>query len=154
MKTEVVVVALSCRCRPLRVPIYFLGAQNGGCRVRARESMLQNSTVASKLITDIHFAWGILISNYRERIVLPEELNLHYRDRSVWISAKNNSLRALLRLRGALFQHVWALPRATLSGLFSDFSGVLGPKGPGDPVWGGADRNPERRKLINLFSED
>ena len=40
---------------------------------------------------------------------------------------------------------LWALlvpcPRGTLSGLFSDSSGVLGPKGPGDPVWGGADRN-------------
>ena len=32
------------------------------------------------------------------------------------------------------------LPRGTLSGLFSDSSGVPGPKGPGDPVWGGADR--------------
>ena len=31
-----------------------------------------------------------------------------------------------------------ALPRGTLSGLFSDSSGVPGPKGPGDPVWGGA----------------
>ena len=33
-----------------------------------------------------------------------------------------------------------ALPRGTLSGLFSDSSGVLGMKGPGDPVWGRADR--------------
>ena len=31
-------------------------------------------------------------------------------------------------------------PRGTHSGLFSDSSGVPGPKGPGDPVWGGADR--------------
>ena len=34
-----------------------------------------------------------------------------------------------------------ALPRGTLSGLFSDSSGVPGPKGPGDPVWGGANCN-------------
>ena len=31
-------------------------------------------TVVSKLITDRHFFWEELISNYRYRIVLPEEL--------------------------------------------------------------------------------
>ena len=31
-------------------------------------------TVVSKLITDRHFFWGVLISNYRYRIELPEEL--------------------------------------------------------------------------------
>ena len=30
-------------------------------------------TVVSKLITDRHFLWGELISNYSYRIVLPEE---------------------------------------------------------------------------------
>ena len=33
------------------------------------------------------------------------------------------------------------LPRGTLSGLFSDSSGFLGPKRPGDPVWGGVNCN-------------
>ena len=39
---------------------------------------------------------------------------------------------------------LWAFlgpcPGIPLFGLFSDSSGVPGPKGPGDPVWGGADR--------------
>ena len=34
-----------------------------------------NGTVVSKLITDRHFSWVILISNYRYRIMLPEEFN-------------------------------------------------------------------------------
>ena len=34
-----------------------------------------------------------------------------------------------------------ALAGGTLSGLFSDSSGVPGPKSWGDPVWGGANRN-------------
>ena len=33
-----------------------------------------------------------------------------------------------MRLRGALFGDFWALARGTLSGLFSDSSGVPGPK--------------------------
>ena len=35
----------------------------------------QRVTVASKLITDRHSFWDEFISNYRYRIVLPEELN-------------------------------------------------------------------------------
>ena len=46
-----------------------------------------------------------------------------------------------------LFLDSFETPGRTLSGLLgscpgvlcSDSSGVLGPKGPGDPVWGGAD---------------
>ena len=34
-----------------------------------------------------------------------------------------------------------ALAGGTLSGLFSDSSGDPGPKGSGDAVWGGANRN-------------
>ena len=58
-----------------------------------------------------------------------------------------DSFRTLLRLRGALFRHFWGPAPGTLSGLFSDSSGVPGPKGPGDPVWGGADRKPRLRNL-------
>ena len=36
-------------------------------------TMMKN-TVVSKLITDRDFVWGALISNYRYRIELPEEL--------------------------------------------------------------------------------
>ena len=35
----------------------------------------------------------------------------------------------------------WALLGPCPGVLFPDSSGVPGPKGPGDPVWGGADRN-------------
>ena len=61
---------------------------------------------------------------------------------------------------------LWALlgpcPRALFSGLFSCSSRVPGPKGPGDPEWGGADRKfTVRVKIItgslvtleNLFPE-
>ena len=34
----------------------------------------EERTVVSKFITDRHFCWGKFISNYRYRIVLPEEL--------------------------------------------------------------------------------
>ena len=50
-----------------------------------------------------------------------------------------DSSRTLLRLRGALFGDPGGPVPGTLSGLFSDSSGVPGPKGPGDPVPGGAD---------------
>ena len=49
----------------------------------------------------------------------------------------SDSFRTLLRLRGALFRHFWDPAPGALSGLFSDSSGVPGPKGPGDPVWAG-----------------
>ena len=45
-----------------------------------------------------------------------------------------------------LFCDSGAHPSGTLSGLFSDSSGVPGPKGPGDPVPGGAD--PKARSLL------
>ena len=35
---------------------------------------LLSGTVVSKLITDRHFLWGEFLSNYRCRIVLPEQL--------------------------------------------------------------------------------
>ena len=40
---------------------------------------------------------------------------------------------------GHCFGTFVALPRGTLSGLFSDSGVSSGPKGPADPVWGGAD---------------
>ena len=46
------------------------------------------------------------------------------------------SFRTLLRLWSALFRG-----SGDSFGLFSDYSGVPGPKGPGDPVPGGADPN-------------
>ena len=49
--------------------------------------------------------------------------------------------RSLLRLRGALFRDSGVLLVGGLLGLSSDSSGVPGPKGPGDPVQGGADPN-------------
>ena len=53
------------------------------------------------------------------------------------------SFRTLLRLRGALFGHFWGpSPGYSFWTLFGLFRGLPGSKGPGDPVWGGADRNP------------
>ena len=46
------------------------------------------------------------------------------------------------RLFSDSFDFWGPVPGCALSGLFSDSSGVPGPKGPGDPVWGGADRKP------------
>ena len=44
---------------------------------------------------------------------------------------------------GALFQDFWALSRGTLSGLFSDSSGVLGRQGPGRPCVGRGQLQPQ-----------
>ena len=50
------------------------------------------------------------------------------------------------------FGSFWGLVPGTLSGLFSDSSCVPGPKGPGDPVWGGADRKAKRMILIIMVA--
>ena len=50
-------------------------------------------TVVSKLITDRDFFWGELISNYRYRIELPEEL-IAITETDLWgISAETLSLQ-------------------------------------------------------------
>ena len=49
-----------------------------------------------------------------------------------------DSFRIRLRLRGALFRDSGGPTPGTLTGLFSDSSGLPGPKGPGDFVRGGA----------------
>ena len=41
---------------------------------------------------------------------------------------------------------LWALLGPFAGVLFPDSSGVPGPKGPGDPVWGGADRKINTKK--------
>ena len=53
---------------------HFSGAQHGVFGVGAKKFMLKKLTVVSRLIADRHFFWGDLISNYRYRIALPEEL--------------------------------------------------------------------------------
>ena len=63
-----------------------------------------------------------------------------------------DSFRTLSRLGAHSLGTFGALPRGTLSGLFSDSSGVPGPKGPRDPVWGGADRN-RRLKITSTSTE-
>ena len=51
---------------------------------------------------------------------------------------------------------LWALlgpcPGVLFPDSFSNSSGVPGPKGPGDPVWGGVDRNTNSKNNLKRFS--
>ena len=58
-----------------------------------------------------------------------------------------SDFRTLLRLRDALFRDFWGpVPGCSFQTLFGLFW-VPGPKGPADPVWGGADRTTQHTKL-------
>ena len=77
---------------------------------------------------------------------------------------RKSAPRSLKRVRKSgftLFSDSFETPGRTLSALlgpctgvlFSNSSGIPGPKGPGDPVWGGADRNCRVRNYYLIISK-